>query len=253
MGTLVDQESRLAAFNGDVFPKGLDLRRSHIHIDLGTYTALASATLRAGQFVSLDANGFVVPSAGAGTIGVSKWNKQQFGVSVNVDRAVTLVGTTATFVGRANISNVSVRSAANMGGTLYTGGGTDYNVVAAAGTIARDATTTIPDGATVYVTYTYALVDADFEFDGRDFRNQSNNDVLGQEDRCTVITDWAKLYTMEWDTSVNYATAAANFRLFVSAEGKATSTAGTDFCGQVVQVPTAQDQFLGMHTHGNPV
>ena len=254
MGTLVDQESRLAAFNGDVFPKGLDLRRSHIHIDLGTYTALGTATLRAGQFVALDADGFVVPSAGAGTIGVSKWNKQQFGVSVNVDRAITLVGTTATFVGRANISNVSVRSAPNMGGTLFTGAGTDYNVVAGAGTVARDATTTITDGQTVYITYTYALVDADFEFDGRDFRNQSNNDVLGQENRCVVITDWARLYTMEWDTSVNYATATTAFRLFVSAEGKATTTAGgTDFCGRVVQVPTAQDQFLGMNIHGNPV
>ena len=253
MGTLVDQESKLAAFNGDVFPKGLDLRRSVIHVDLGTYTAEANATIRAGQFVALDAGGFVIPSIGADTLGVSKWNKQQFGVSVNVDVPLTLVGTTPVFVGRANISNVAVRSAPNMGGTPYTGGGGDYNAVAGAGTVARDATTTITDGQTVYVTYTYALVDADFEFDGRDFRNQSNNDVLGQEDRIVVITDWAKLYTMEWDTADTMTTTGAGSKLYVNAEGKASNVAAGDFAGRVIQVPTAQDQFLGMHIHGNPV
>jgi hypothetical protein len=221
--------------------------------DIGTYVALDSATIRAGQFVTYDANGFIIPSTGTGTIGVSKWNKQQFGVSVNVDEAVTLVGVVASNLARPNVSNVAVRSAINFGGTLYTPGvGNDYVVNAANGTVTRDPLTTIPDGATVYVTYTYALTDADFEFDGRDFRNQSNNDVLGQENRITVITNWARLFTIEYDTSVNYGT-AANFKLYVSAAGKATSAAGTDFAGQVHQPPRADDPYLGMAITGNPV
>lgn len=253
MGSLNDGSPRHAAFNSDVFPKGLDLRRSIINNDPGVYVAEASAVIRAGQFVAYDGGGFIVPSAGAGTVGVSKWNKQQFGVSINVDEAIVLNGTTPTNLKRSNVSNVSVRSAPNFGGTLYTGAGGDYNAVLGAGTIARDGTTTIPDGATVYVTYTYALTDADFEFDGRDFRNQANNDVLGQENRITVISDWARLFTMEYDTSVNYSLTAATRKLYVSAEGKATSTAGTDFAGQVHQLPTAEDPFLGMTIHGNPV
>jgi hypothetical protein len=253
MGSLNDGSPRHAAFNSDVFPKGLDLRRSVINNDLGTYVAADAAVLRAGQFVSYNTGGFIVPSTGADTIGVSKWNKQQFGVSVNVDEAIVLVGTTPTNLARGNISNQAVRSAPNMGGTLFTGGGGDYNEVLGAGTIARDGTTTIPDGATVYVTYTYALTDADFEFDGRDFRNQQNNDVLGQENRLAVISDWSRLFNMEWDTSVTYTLTGATSKLFVSAQGKATSTSGTDFAGQVHQVPTADDPFLGMTLHGNPV
>lgn len=252
MGSIIGTP-RHAAFSSDVFPKGLDLRRSVINNDLGTYETTDAAVIRAGQFAAYDANnGYVVPSAGASTIGVFKWNKQQFGVSVKVDEAIVLNGTTPTNLARGNVSNIGVNSLPGFAGTLYTGGGGDYNANTTNGTIARDATTTIPDGATVYVTYTFQLTDADFQFDGRDFRNQQNNDVLGHENKITVITDWAKLFTMEYDTSVAYAYTAAN-KLYVSAEGKATSTAGTDFAGQVHQLPTADDPFLGMTIHGNPV
>jgi len=253
MGSLNDGSARLAAFNSDVFPKGLDLRRSVINTDLGTYKAAAAAVLRAGQFVAPDANGEIIGSIGADTIGVSKWNKQQFGISVNVDEVKVLPGTTVINLTRPNVSNVSVRSLPDMAGTLYTGSGTDYTIVAGAGTIVRVGGGAIADGATVYVTYTYALTDADFEFDGRDFRNQSNNDVLGQENMLAVVTDWSQLYSMEWDSGVNYANVGATSRLFVSAEGKATSAAGTDFAGKVKSIPNAEDPFLGMILHGNPV
>lgn len=253
MGSLNDGSPRMAAFNGDVFPKGLDLRRSVIGTDLGTYVAAEAATIRAGQFVAYDGDGFIVPSAGAGTVGVAKWNKQQFGVSVNVDEPLFLTGTGPINLKRANVLNVSVRSATGFSGVTYTGGGTDYTVNAANGTIARNGGGAIPDNTTVYVTYTYQLTDADFEFDGRDFRNQANNDVQGRENRITVISNWAKLFTMEYDTSVNYSLTAATRKLYVSAEGKATSTAGTDFAGQVCQLPNAEDPYLGMNIHGDPV
>lgn len=254
MGSLTTPTNspNLAAFTGQVFKKGLDLGRSVIHTDLGTYRAEANATIRSGQFVAFDATGFIIPSVGADTIGVSKWNKQQFGVSVNMDESIVLPGTTAVNLARSNVSNVSVRSAINLGGTLFTVT-TDYTVAAVAGTVTRVGSGAIADGATVFVTYTFALVDADFEFDGRDFRNQSNNDVLGQEDRITVVTDWSMLFTIEWDTIVNYTLTGATSRLFVSAEGKATSTSGTDFAGKVSQLPTADDAYMGIIIHGNPV
>jgi hypothetical protein len=110
----------------------------------------------------------------------------------------------------------------------------------------------ITDGQTVYCTYTYALTDADFEFDGRDFRNQQNNDVLGQEGRIAIITDWSKLYSIEWDTSQLY-DMTTNNKLYVDANGKATSVSGTDKVGQVSQLPNANDPYMGMILHGNPL
>lgn len=248
----IGNTARLGAFQNQAFPKGLDLRRSTISHDEGTYVTDPAGTIRAGQFAALNASQLAVPSAGAGTFGVFKWDKQQLGYSVRVDVPLVLSGTTAVFVGRANISNVAVRSLPDFAGTLYTGGGTDYNVVGAAGTVARDATTTIPDGATVYVSFTFALVASDFEFDGRTFRNQNNDMVTGQEDRVAIITDWSKLFTMEWASEVAYGY-TSTFKLYCSSEGKATSTAGTDFVGRVFQLPVNDDQFMGIITHGNPV
>lgn len=248
----IGNTARQAAWTGQVFPKGIDLRRSTINNDLGTYVALDSATIRAGQFVTYDANAFIIAATGAGVIGVAKWDKQTVGVSVNVDEVLTLNGTTATNLKRTNISNASVRSAANFGGTLYTVT-TDYTVNTTNGTVTRVGAGAIADGGVVYVTYTYALIDADFEIDGKTFRNQSNNAVLGQENRFTVITDWARLYTMEYDSTAQYALTSANFRLFCTSEGKASTVAANDFVGRVHQLPTADDPFLGITIHGNPV
>jgi hypothetical protein len=253
MGSLNNGSPDLAAFTGQVFKKGLDLGRSTIGRDLGVYTADANATIRAGQLVSRNATGAVIAATGADVFGVGKWNKQQFGVSVNVDEAIVLNGTTPTNLRRGNISNVAVRSAPNMGGTLFTGAGGDYNANLTNGTIARDATTTIGDGDTVYVTYTYALTDADFDFDGRVFHNLGSNDVSNQDNRITVITDWSLLFNMEWDTSRTYALTGANSNLFCSTEGKFTNASGTDFVGKVFQLPTAQDQYMGMTVSGIPV
>jgi len=257
MGTLVGSPAAMAAFDAQINKKGLDLNRSVIHRDLGTEVAAAAATIRPGQLVSRDASGFVVGATGVDVYGIAKWGKVPFGVSVVVDLPMTLNGTTAVSTGKANISNVTVRSAPNMAGTVYAGGGTDYNVEAVAGTIARDATTTIPDGATVYVTFTYALTDADYNFDGRFFQNQPADRTLYQEDRITVITDWARIFTIEWTTgddaadAINstYTITGATAKLYCSPEGKFTNDSGAgarDFVGKVYQVPTAQDPYMGV-------
>lgn len=259
MGTLVGSPARMDNFRGEVNAKGLDLIRSVITRDLGTEVAAAGQTFRPGQLVSRDASGFVVGATGVDVYGIAKFGRIPFGVSLVVDLPMTLTGTTAIATGKANISNVTVRSAANMGGTLYVGGGTDYNAVAVAGTIARDATTTIPDGATVYVTFTWALTDADFTYDGRYWQNQPADRTLYQEDRITVITDWARVFTVEWTTGdlgagaggVNstYTLTGATSKLYCSAEGKFTNDSNSgarDFVGKVYQIPTAQDPYMGV-------
>lgn len=246
--------SRDAAFDGQIFPKGLNFKKSKYTDDLGTYQTTDAAVIRAGQLSTIDANGFYVPTTdGLGIVGVFKWDKQQFGVSVNVDEAVVLNGTTSVQLKRtAGVTNVSVRSAKNFGGTLYTVT-TDYTATAG-GLVTRVALGAIADGATVYVTYTYALVDADFQFDGRTFRNNTNDRVTGQENRVAIITNWSRLYTMEYDSSKQYGT-ASSYKLYATAEAKvsSTQTGSMEFVGRVHQLPMTGDEYLGMTIHGNPV
>lgn len=258
MGTLSSNPTAAAAFDGQIIKKGLDLSRSIITRDLGTEVVGPSATVRPGGLVSRDSSGYIVAATGADVYGVAKWGKDTFGVSVVVDEAIVLNGTTPTNLAHANVSNVTVRSAPNMGGSLYVGAGTDYNANATNGTVARDATTTIADGATVYVTYTYALVDADFEFDGRFWQNQAVDRTAFQDGRITIITDWARLFTIEWASGtgvasgLTYTLTGAGSKLYCSSEGKFTNTAGTDFVGRVYQIPTALDPYMGVTAHGNP-
>ena len=265
MGTLVSSPTAMAAFDGQIVKKGLDLKRSIIHRDIGTEVVNPTAQVREGQLVTRDSSGYIAQATGLYVYGVAKWGSAPFGVSVITDLPMTLNGTTATATGYGNISNVTVRSAPNMGGTVYVGAGTDYNVVAAAGTIARDATTTITDGQTVYATFTYALVDADFNFDGRFFQNQAADRTLYQEGRIAVITDWARVYTIEWTTgdagaagsglNTTYALTGTTSNLYCSPEGKFTNdTAGSpNFVGRVYQIPTAQDPYMGVTAGLNPV
>ena len=261
MGTLASNPAAAAAFDGQIFKKGLDLGRSVIGRDLGTDVADPNATIRAGMLVSRNASGFVIPANLSDVYGVAKWGKTSLGVSVNVDEAIVLNGTAATNLARGNVSNVSVRSLPNMGGTLFTGGGTDYTVNAGNGTVARNGGGAIGDGATVYVTYTYALTDADYDIDGRFWQNQPENRAQFNENRITVITDWARLFTVEWATGtgvasgLTYGLTGANADLFCDANGKFNNTSGggAEFVGKVYQLPTASDPYMGVTIHGNPV
>lgn len=267
MGTLVSSPTAAAAFDGQVNKKGLDLNRSVILRDLGTEVVNPASLINAGSIVSRDASGYVVGATGLDVYGVAKWGSAPFGVSVVTDFPLTLTGTTAGQLlvnnqARGNVSNVTVRSAPNMGGTVYAAGGVDYTLVSGAGTIARSGGSSIPSGATVYVTFTYALVDADFTFDGRFWQNQDADRTAFQEGRITVITDWARLFTIEWTTGDGVAHAANNTytitgatsKLYCSPQGKFTNdnTGAPDFVGRVYQLPTAQDPYMGVTAGGNP-
>jgi hypothetical protein len=263
MGTLVSSPTAMAAFDSQIHKKGLDLNRSVIFRDLGTEVVGPAATIRAGMLVTRDNSGYIQPATGTDVYGVAKWGKDTFGTAVKTDEAIVLNGTTATNLARANVSNVTVRSLPNMGGVLYVGGaGDDFTANTTNGTIARDAASTIPDGGTVYVTYTYALVDADYDFDGRYWQNQAQDRTAYQEGRITIITDWARLFTAEWatgvgnadqETGLTYALSGSTSDLFCSSTGKFTNVSGTEFVGRVYQLPTASDPYMGVTIHGNPM
>lgn len=251
MGSVNGNPAALGAFVNRIHPEGLDLGRCQIKEALGVFVADPAATFRAGMIVMRNASGLVVPSNGLDVLGVAKWNHALTLVAVAVDEAIVLTATDTIPLKRGNVSNVRVASAKEGAGTTYVVT-TDYTVSLANGTVTRVGAGTIAAGATVYVSYTYAITEAELlQTQGKNFWN-TLDEVSINEGRITVITDAELIYTSQYDTSVAYSITGANSNLYAStAAGKegllTTSSAGSaKFVGRVFQVPTAADPFLGL-------
>ncbi len=256
----------LGAFLNRIFPEGLDLGRCVINEALGTWVADPTNTFRAGMLVMRNSSGLVIPSDGTDVLGVAKWNHTSSMFAVAVDEVVVLVGTTASALKHGNLgtftggTSVRVASAAKGGGTVYTeGGGADYTVSAANGTVTRVGGGTIPDPGTVYVTYMYQLAETDLlQFQGKNFWN-TNDEVSISDNRVAVITQAEILFTTQYAQKDTFALTGANSNLYAATtdgqEGLfTTSTAGSaKFVGRVLQVPTASDPFLGVRLIKTPV
>jgi len=259
MGTLQSNPTAVAAFDAQIFKKGLDLKRSIFSRSLGTEVAGPAADFRPGQIVTRDASGYIQPCTGLYSYGVAKWGKTQLGNSLTVDKEMVLTGTTAISLGRGSVSNVTVRAAPDMGGALYVGAGTDYTVVALAGTVARAGGSAITDGQTVYVTFTYALTADDFLTDGTHWFGNEADRATFNAGRVAVITDWSRLFTVEWATGkgvtegLTYALTGAPSNLYCNADGRFSNDPVGDLVGRCYQLPTNDDPFMGVTYHGNPV
>lgn len=260
MGSL-GSTARKVSFNSMVYPRGLDLTRSKVNGDDGTEVALAGALILQGQIVKKDANGFIIPGNGGSSVGVAKWGAVDLDYGIKVNMPLVLTGTTAVSTGFANISNVAVRNTADLSATARLA--SDYTVVAGAGTIARSGGSTITSGATVYVTFTYALTVAQARIDGNYFNSNTQSRTSFSENRITVIKAPSELYSAVYDTGGGldnggglvsnegqYATTGLQSRLFCGTDGlpyspKLGSAPSADEVGYVLQVPTADDPWLG--------
>lgn len=262
MGSVGLQSPRLAAFQSQVFPRGLDLGRCVILQDIGVFKAATSAAFEAGMLVAQDANGEIVKCAGKPVLGVAKWNKSLVYTAAMVDEPISFPTVTATVSLRhPNVSNFQLRSAVTLGGVKYVTPG-DYTINTTNGTLTRvnPGATPIPVATTVYATYTYELSSRDLDFQGRNFWNFTD-DVSIQDNRITVITDASILFTSQYDTSRDdYALTGTGKNLYC-AGGVTAAKAGlftTDaaegaFVGHVIQTPTADDPYLGVRLGGDPV
>lgn len=247
----------LGAFLNRTHPEGLDLGRCQIKEALGIFVADPANTFRAGMLVMRNAAGLVVPSDGSAVLGVAKWNHASTSLAVAVDEALVLSGTTATPLKHGNVSNVRVNSAPKGAGTASVVT-TDYTLSASNGTVARVGGGNIADGATVYVTYTYQLTEAELlTMQGKNFWN-SLDEVSQNEGRVTVITDAELLFTSQYDTSRSYALTGASSKLYAATGGGKAglftndSSGSAKFVGEVFQVPTAADPFLGLRLFKGP-
>lgn len=258
MGSVGLDSPRLGAFQSDIFPRGLDLGRSVIQQDIGTFRAADAADFEAGMLVAQDANGDVVKCDGSPVLGVAKWNKTNTLKGAAPDEQISFPSANATVnLKNANVSNLQVRDTANLGGSAFTLT-TDYTISAVNGTITHVGGGGIPLSTIVFVTYTYELSSSQLDFQGRNFFNFTD-DVAIADGRVTVITDAAILFTSQYDTSQVYTLTGATKNLYCGGatsglEGLFTSDSGEGaFVGHVIQVPTADDPFLGVRLGGDPV
>lgn len=253
MGQLGLTGTQLATFRSDIFATGLDLGNGKLDtLSWGVWQTDPTATIRAGQMVSLNASNLLIQATGLNVIGVAKWNQMTLGQAVNVDEILIGVFSVAVNLKRANVSNVAVRSAAGQTGTLFVAGGTDYTLNAGNGTITVNPAGAITNGQTLFVTYSFALANADYAFQGKNFFNQLD-DVQLAAGRLTVIQGPAILFTTEYDTSKTYTMTGVGSDLFCNASGQFTNVVANDFVGKVVQLPSATYPFLGIKLRGDPV
>ncbi len=251
---------RMEAFQVSSRAIGIDLKRSVISRNLGTYVANASTTFRAGMLVQLNAAQEVIICDGTEPFGFAKYTKSNTLYATVTAERIQLTGTTASNLEHANLwvpgatGGIRVVDAAT-GAVVYTeGGGSDYTVNYTNGTVVRVGGSTIVSGSYVLVDYSYQVTEDELKFEGRNFWN-FNDDVTIQGDKITVINDWSIIFTTQYDTAQTY---AVNDALTAGVtgdtkQGLVTKGGAGAFIGNVFQVPTADDPFLGVKYVGGMV
>lgn len=268
--TLNPYDPTLQAFQSDIFPVGIDLRRSVITNDGGFYVADPAAVFQAGQVLAQESSGQfnVCDGLGAAPInvpyGFAKWNKLTSLVSTVVDDPVTLTGTTASNLSQANLvggpsaslplTRVSSTPTGVTGTTYTEGAGSDYTVDYLHGTIVRTGGSTIPSGSTVYVTFQWNIPTADLDFQGRNFWNFLD-EVTQAQGRIAIITNWTILFTCMYDPANTY---AIGDQLYVGDATAGITGLLTNAVGggrpkfaKVFQLPSASDPFMGVVSPGH--
>lgn len=256
---------RLQSFRNDVYPVGIDIRRSVIKSDAGVFVADPVATFRAGQVLAQNAAGNFVVCDGLGAppinipFGFAKWNKTSQLLASVTDEAVVLNGVLPTNLKHAGLFpaggpaglRVSDVPTGVTGTVFVEGAGNDYVGNYINGQVQRAAGSTIPDGSTVYVSYKWALLENDLDFQGRNFWNLLDEVTIAQG-RVAIITDWSILFTTMYDPSQTY---AIGDQLYVDTALKAgmlTKTGGgRPPFAKVFQIPGADDPYMGIVTPGH--
>jgi hypothetical protein len=227
--------------------------------DIGVYRAADAADFEQGMLVAQDVDGNLVKCVSKPVLGVAKWNKTNVFTAAIVDEPISFAtsGGTATLKHPATL-RLQLRSAPHFGGSLYASPG-DYTFTAGSPVVTHaGGGSGIPVGTAVYASYTYQLLPSDFQFEGRNFWNFTD-DVTQADSRVTVITDASMLFTTQYDPTRVYTLTGVGKNLYCGGNTAALAGLFTNdsaegaFVGHVIQVPTADDPFLGIRLGGDPV
>lgn len=256
--------AQMERFLVDDSPMGLDFGRTNTLHSYGHYLANTSASFRSGMLVQLNSSQEVIVCDGTEPLGFARYDKTTTLYETVVDEYIQLTGTTATNLAHSNLYDpsggaspskaVTVASAAQGGGTVYTEV-TDYVVNVTNGTITRNGAGAITSGGYVYVTYIYQLTAAQIQRNGNSFTNST--DVVTQwGEKVSIATGPGYVFTTAYDPNVQY---TVNKALHAGTSGNGLSgyvtdsTHGTAFIGNVYQIPSASDPYLGIKYIGGMV
>ena len=244
------------AFRIDTIASGFDHQRSQFIQAFGDYVANSATTFQAGMLVDMNTSNEIIRSVGSAPFGWVKYNKNTALFGSIVGEYIQLNGVVATSLAHANLraavgSAAGVRVASALTGSAFTeGAGSDYVVNYTNGTVVRTAGSTITDGAYVYVNYMYQLTAQELADQGHNFWN-FEDDVTIQGGKVTVITGPCQIFTTAYDPSITY-TVGATLTAGTTAEvltGLVTVGGAGATVGTVLQVPTADDPFLGIKSN----
>lgn len=252
------------AFRVDTIARGLDLTRTTYLKAYGNYVANSATTFEAGMPVSLNAAGEIIVHAGADTrpFGVAKYNKDTtISAAISAEPIqFAIAGGTATLAhtglidhGGANTGGLRITAAAT-GGVSYVET-TDFTYVSATGVVTHVPAPggSIPLLTTVYAWYQYNLTAAELLRDGLNFWNFSD-DITVQGGKCVVITGPCEIYTTQYNAARTW---AINDDVTIGAVGDGangiydqnSTSANNTSIGRVIQLPTADDPYLGIQLY----
>jgi hypothetical protein len=223
------------------------------------FRAADAADFEAGMLVAQDTDGNLITAVSRPVLGVAKWNKTNTYTAPVVDEEISFATSGATVnLDHANVSNFQLRDTAEFGGSAYADPA-DYTISAVNGTVTHaGGGSSIPLATTVYASYTFELTSRDLDFQGRNFFNFTD-DVSIADNRVTVITDSSMLFTSQYDSSRVYTLTGTGKNLYCGGNTAALAGLFTNdptegqFVGHVIQIPRADDPFLGVKLGGDPV
>jgi len=221
-----------------VMKEGLDITRCILGRAPGVYVAAPTSMFVAGMVLTRNADGYLIPCTGVNPAGLAKWNKTNQMYGTIQGEAIVLVSTTPSPLKHPLVSAVLVTNP--MTGLPYTVV-VDYTVNATNGTITRVPAGAIADGSTVLVAYRFAAQSSDLDFNGRNFFNFVD-DASQAQNRMTLVQGLSTIFTAAYDTSVIY---AVNDVMRCGADSYPTNSGAGAIIGMVIQVPTADDPYLG--------
>lgn len=253
----------MEAYQVSPFSVGMDLNRSQIKEALGNYVVdtTTPTTIRSGMLVQQNTSTQKIEvCTGAVPFGFAKYNRSTALYGMVVGEYIKLDDTTVKALAHSNLldpgasSIFTVRVGAALTGAAYIQD-TDFTCNEANGTIVRLGAG-IPNHSYVYVNYAFLLSTADQNIYGQNFWN-SMDDAAYQGSRFTVVTDWATIFTTQYDPSATFTVGALCYagRSSKAKSGLvcADSTEGQTVVGRCFQVPTANDPFLGVKYIGGMV
>ena len=218
----------------------------------GTVPLNAAATIRLGEFVMKNTAGEAIISDGSTVYGMALYDVSTAPLGSEVDRPLVFAtsGGTAQLTrsngaSAVNVANVAIRATTTIaGGTLYTGGGTDYSFVASTGVVTHIGGGTIVVGATNFASFDYSLTVAEAATE-TNYIGSSDYVTIMQSGLIPLAVGSFVVSTPRYAKNRTYTLSGTGSILYVNSSGILTNDSTSAVrVGRVEELPTTESPRL---------